>query len=165
MKLAAVVLGMLGAFIALPAALFSSLFAAARPHPWALWAFDDPGGSLLFAGVLAAVVAFVSSIVVMVRSRAGAYGLLGALLLTVVTCTSLNPFAFVVALMLFGAMLLAFLAARDEAAATTGPNLPDPYGTPQSIGASCEAARPRPDDTQSAGAGSSRGTSSQNPWQ
>lgn len=130
MKTAALILGMIAAFIALPAALCSGACAAALTSDGGQAASNDAGGAFLVMGLIAAVVAFASSILVMVRTRVGAFGLLGAFVLTVITCVSLNPLAFLVALFLFIAMLLAFFAARDEARAAM-PQLANPYGAPQ----------------------------------
>ena len=112
MKTGALVLGMIGAFLALPAALCSGACAAALSNQGGQDVSDTTGGAFLVIGLIAAVAAFASSILVMVRTRVGAYGLLGAFILTVVTCMSLNLFAFLVALFLFIAMLLAFFAAK-----------------------------------------------------
>lgn len=130
MKIGALILGMIGAFLALPAALCSGACAAALTSDAGHTASNDAGGAFLVMGLIAAVVAFASSILVMVRTRVGAFGLLGSFVLTVITCVSLNPLAFMVALFLFIAMLLAFFAARDEARAGM-PQLANPYGAPQ----------------------------------
>jgi hypothetical protein len=136
MKTGALVLGMIGAFLALPAAFCSGLCATALSNNGAQQVSDTAstaGGAFLVFGLIAAVVAFASSILVMVRTRVGAYGLLAAFVLTVVTCMTLNLLAFLVALFLFVAMLLAFFAAKEEAHMQQGgaPQLANPYGAPQ----------------------------------
>jgi uncharacterized membrane protein len=136
MKTGALVLGMIGAFLALPAALCSGLCATALSNEGGQQVSDTAsaaGGAFLVIGLIAAVLAFASSILVMVRTRVGAYGLLGSFILTVVTCMTLNLIAFLVALFLFVAMLLAFFAAKEEAQMqqSGAPQLANPYGAAQ----------------------------------
>lgn len=177
MKTAALVLGLLGSFIALPAALCSGACAAALAQNAGQETSNDLGGAFLVIGLIAAVVAFASSILVMVRTRVGAYGMLAAFVLTVITCMSFNPLAFVVALMLFIGMLLAFFAARDEAAAAGTPQLANPYGAQQYAPPQYGAPQAPPYGTpppqgggyggppQGGGYGPPQGTPPQNPWQ
>ena len=133
MKTGALVLGIIGAFLALPAALCSGACAAALSQQGGEQVSDSAGGIFLVVGLIAAVLAFAASILVMVRTRLGAYGLLASFVLTVVTCMTLNLLAFLVALFLFVAMLLAFFAAKEEERLAQGaaPQLAPAYGQPQ----------------------------------
>jgi hypothetical protein len=136
MKTGALIFGIIAAFVALPAALCSGVCAQIISNQGAPQASDTAsaaGGAFFVFGLIAAVLAFASSVLVMVRTRLGAYGLLAAFVLTVITCMTLNPLAFLVALFLFVAMLLAFFAAKEEETrAQQGPaQLANPYGAPQ----------------------------------
>jgi hypothetical protein len=123
------VLGLVGAFIGLPAALCSGMCAAGISA--AAKASDaaavSTGNSFLGLGLLAVLLAIVGSVVVMRKTKVGGGLLMVAFVLTAITCATLNPLAFFEALLLLIAAILGLVAKSAEApAAAAAPPAPPP---------------------------------------
>src|SRR5512138_2247592 len=122
MKTGAMVLGLIGAFIGLPASVCAGACAAglSKAGEASDTAANAAGGLFMFLGLVSVVLAIVGAIVVMKKTKAGGILLMVSFLLAAVTCVSLNPFSILQALLLLIAGILG-LAAKAEAAAPAAP--------------------------------------------
>lgn len=117
------VLGLIGAFIGLPAAVCSGACAAGISAAGNAGeaASQSAGNSFLALGLIGVVLAIIGAIVVMRKPKRGGIFLMVAFLLTAVTCVSLNPLAVLEALLLLIAGILGLVAKPAEAPAASAP--------------------------------------------
>jgi chromate transport protein ChrA len=115
------VLGLIGAFIGLPASVCSGACAAglSAAANGGEAASQSAGNMFLALGLIAVVLAIVGSVMVGRKPKKGGALLMVAFLLTAITCVSLNPLAFIEALLLLVAGILGLVAKPADAPAAS----------------------------------------------
>lgn len=115
MKIASMIIAIVAGFIGLPAAVCAGACAAGLSAAGNANESDSnaAGGVFMFFGIIAAILAIVGGILINKPSKIGPIIQAVALGLTCVTCITLNPMSFFVALLLLVSTILGFLSKKQ----------------------------------------------------